>query len=117
DAKLEGWVVGNDGKAGVRGRLVSKQGAVLARASLAGLADGISQAFSGNVRGQLPGTGMDPDYTMQSGAFGGASTAMDRIAKYYLDLADQIHPVVEIDAGREVTLVLVRGITLPALRP
>jgi conjugal transfer pilus assembly protein TraB len=117
DAKLEGWVVGNDGKAGVRGRLVSKQGAVLARASLAGLADGISQAFSGNVRGQLPGTGMDSDYTLQSGAFGGASTAMDRIAKYYLDLADQMHPVVEVDAGREVTLVLVRGITLPALRP
>ncbi|QRD62631.1 hypothetical protein H8Z72_22845 (plasmid) [Xanthomonas citri pv. citri] len=116
DAKLEGWVVGNDGKAGVRGRLVSKQGAVLARASLAGLADGISQAFSGNVRGQLPGTGLDSDYTVQSGAFGGASTAMDRIAKYYLDLADQMHPVVEIDAGREVTLVLVRGISLPALR-
>lgn len=116
DVKLQGWVVGNDGKAGVRGRLVSKQGAVLARASLAGLADGISQAFSGNVRGQLPGSGMDSDYTMQSGAFGGASTAMDRIAKYYLDLADQMHPVVEIDAGREVTIVLVRGISLPPLR-
>lgn len=117
DVKLQGWVVGNDGKAGVRGRLVSKQGAVLARASLAGLADGISQAFSGNVRGQLPGSGMDNDYTLQSGAFGGASTAMDRIAKYYLDLADQMHPVVEIDAGREVTLVLVRGVSLPPLRP
>lgn len=116
DVKLQGWVVGNDGKAGVRGRLVSKQGAVLARASLAGLADGISQAFSGNIRGQNPGSGMDSDFTMQSGAFGGASTAMDRIAKYYLDLADQMHPVVEIDAGREVTLVLVRGISLPPLR-
>ncbi len=116
DVKLQGWVVGNDGKAGVRGRLVSKQGAVLARASLAGLADGISQAFSGNVRGQVPGNGMDSGYAIESGAFGGASTAMDRIAKYYLDLADQMHPVVEIDAGREVTLVLVRGISLPPLR-
>lgn len=116
DVKLQGWVVGNDGKAGVRGRLVSKQGAVLARASLAGLADGISQAFSGNIRGQVPGSGMDSGYAMESGAFGGASTAMDRIAKYYLDLADQMHPVVEIDAGREVTLVLVRGISLPPLR-
>src|SRR5690606_2426016 len=66
DVKLQGWVVGNDGKAGVRGRLVSKQGAVLARASLAGLADGISQAFSGNIRGQNPGSGMDTDFTMQS---------------------------------------------------
>ena len=116
DVKLQGWVVGNDGKAGVRGRLVSKQGAVLARASLAGLADGIAQAFSGTTRGMMPGEDVDSAYIMQSGAFGGASTAMDRIAKYYLDLADQMHPVVEIDAGREVTLVLVRGISLPALR-
>ena len=116
DVKLQGWVVGNDGKAGVRGRLVSKQGAVLAKASLAGLADGISQAFSGNVRGVTPGNGIDSGYAIESGAFGGASTAMDRIAKYYLDLADQMHPVVEIDAGREVTLVLVRGISLPPLR-
>ncbi|MCU1709600.1 TraB/VirB10 family protein [Xanthomonas hortorum pv. pelargonii] len=116
DVKLQGWVVGNDGKAGVRGRLVSKQGAVLAKASLAGVADGISQAFSGNVRGVAPGNGIDSAYAAQSGAFGGASTALDRIAEYYLNLADQMHPVIEIDAGREVTLVLVRGISLPPLR-
>ncbi|MGD6497744.1 TrbI/VirB10 family protein, partial [Xanthomonas citri pv. citri] len=63
-----------------------------------------------------PGNGIDSAYAAQSGAFGGASTALDRIAEYYLNLADQMHPVIEIDAGREVTLVFVRGISLPPLR-
>ena len=39
----------------------------------------------------------------------GASSALDRVAKYYLDLADTMHPILEIDAGRPVTLILIKG--------
>jgi conjugal transfer pilus assembly protein TraB len=45
DAPVKGYVVGEDGKAGMRGRLVSKQGQVLANALLAGIGAGIGQAF------------------------------------------------------------------------
>ena len=38
-------LAGEDGKAGMRGRLVSKQGQLLANALLAGVASGIGQAF------------------------------------------------------------------------
>jgi hypothetical protein len=45
DVPVKGYVVGEDGKAGMRGRLVSKQGQVLANALLAGIGAGIGQAF------------------------------------------------------------------------
>ncbi|MCX7149528.1 MAG: conjugal transfer protein TraB, partial [Rhodocyclales bacterium] len=45
DVPIKGYVAGEDGKAGMRGRLVSKQGQLLANALLAGVASGIGQAF------------------------------------------------------------------------
>jgi hypothetical protein len=45
DVPVKGYVVGEDGKAGMRGRLISKQGQVLANALLAGIGAGIGQAF------------------------------------------------------------------------
>ena len=47
DVSLKGYVAGEDGKAGMRGRLVSKQGQALANAFLAGIGSGIGQAFTG----------------------------------------------------------------------
>jgi conjugal transfer pilus assembly protein TraB len=46
DVPVKGYVAGEDGKAGMRGRLVSKQGQILANALLAGVASGIGQAFT-----------------------------------------------------------------------
>jgi conjugal transfer pilus assembly protein TraB len=34
---------------------------------------------------------------------------MERLADFYLDLAGEMFPVVEVDAGRPVELVLSRG--------
>lgn len=120
DVPIQGYLVGEDGKAGMRGTLVSKQGAALAKATMAGLADGLSQAYSKQSDLLLPGTGGSSgdtggSSTFESGIYGGASSALDRIAQYYLDLADQLHPVVEIESGRKFTLVVVRGRTLAPL--
>lgn len=110
DVPIQGWAVGEDGRAGLRGRLVTKQGEAIRKAMLAGFADGISRAFGGSNQLQPGGQG-DIDYgrSGEAGFVGGASTALDRIAQYYLDLADQLHPVVEIDSGRKVTIVLLKG--------
>lgn len=115
DVKVEMFAVGPDGKAGVRGRLVSKQGQLIAKASLAGIAQGFSQAFQGS-RYQL--NLASPDYGMaaQGGAIGGVGSALDRISKYYLDLADQIFPVIEIDAGQKISFVMVKGESMGVLK-
>ena len=101
--------MGEDGRAGMRGRLVTKQGEAIRKAMLAGFADGVSRAFGGGSQIQNQSGGTDYGQAGQAGFVGGASTALDRIAQYYLDLADQLHPIVEIDSGREVTLVLLKG--------
>src|SRR6185295_15397592 len=45
DVPIKGYIAGEDGKAGMRGRLVSKQGQLLANALTAGIASGIGHAF------------------------------------------------------------------------
>ncbi|MCG8026307.1 MAG: conjugal transfer protein TraB, partial [Candidatus Thiodiazotropha endolucinida] len=42
----------------------------------------------------------------------GASAALTRLADYYMDMADQIFPVVEVDAGRQIDIVLTSGFKL-----
>lgn len=121
DVPIQGYGVGEDGKAGLRGHVVSKQGMVLRKAMLAGFADGVSKAFGG-VNGQpmltsMPGQSVNYGQSLQSGAMGGASSALDRIAQYYLELANELHPVIEIESGRQITLVVIHGRTLATVDP
>lgn len=117
DAPVKGYVVGEDGKAGMRGRLVSKQGQVLANALLAGIGAGIGQAFqqsattvSTNPLGSV-GT-VDPGKQLQAGLGTGVGKALDRLSQYYITLAEKMFPIIEIDAGRTVEVVLTKGLSL-----
>jgi conjugal transfer pilus assembly protein TraB len=125
---MDAYASGEDGKAGVRGRLVSKQGAILARSLMAGFMQGVSEAFS--VR-QVPsinvtGTGsgstsgvIDPVYqqafnsqAMQGAAISGTGKALERIADFYLEMAENLYPVIEVDAAREIDFVVKKGTLL-----
>ena len=111
-------MAGEDGKAGMRGRLVSKQGQLLANALLAGVASGIGSAFQQNSTtlsiSPLGATGtVDPGRQLQAGLGGGVGRALDRLAQYYISLAEKVFPVIEVDAGRTVDVVVTQGISLP----
>lgn len=123
EVKLPAYAIGEDGKAGVRGRLVTKAGALIARTALAGFAAGAAEAFdtspvpviqTGQVTNQKVYQDNFSRDAANHGAAKGASAAMNRLADYYMDMADQIFPVIEVDAGRQVDLVLTTGITLSA---
>ena len=119
DVPVKGYVAGEDGKAGMRGRLVSKQGQILANALLAGVASGIGTAFQQSATtvsvSPLGTTGtVDPGKQLQAGLGTGVGKALDRLAQYYITLAEKVFPVIEIDAGRTVDVVLTQGITLDA---
>ena len=118
DLNMKSYVVDTDGKAGLRGRLVSKQGSVVGKAIIASFADGVSQAFKGSSPQLRLDGSSDINYgqSLNNGALMGASSSLDRISKYYLDLADQMFPILEIDAGRHVTLVLVKGLEMSTVR-
>lgn len=106
-----GYVSGEDGKAGLTGIVVSKQGAILARTLASGFLEGVSRAFqSSSTTYSVTSTGTvstpNPDDTLQLGLFGGAGEASKRLADFYMKLANEMFPVVEINAGRKVDIVL-----------
>jgi conjugal transfer pilus assembly protein TraB len=117
DATIKGYVVGEDGKAGLRGRLVSKQGQVLANALMTGIISGIGQGFqqsattySTSALGSV-GT-VEPGKQIQAGIGTGVGKALDRLSQYYITLAEKMFPIIEVDAGRVVDVVLTKGVTL-----
>ena len=121
ETKIDMYAVGEDGKAGVRGRLVSKTGALLSKALLAGFMEGFSKVFTktpvtviatGSPGQTTPFQSSLSKDSMQSAGLEGAGSALERLSKYYIDLAKDIFPVIEIDAGRAVDFVLISGKSL-----
>ena len=49
---------------------------------------------------------------VQGAAAKGASKALDRIAQFYIDMAEGIFPVIEIDAGRQLDVIMTKGTKL-----
>jgi conjugal transfer pilus assembly protein TraB len=117
ETNLNGYVIGEDGKVGMRGRLVSKQGSMIAKSLASGFLSGLGKSLTptGVVGLNLAPTGtiqtQSPDLgtAFEAGVLGGASNSLNQISKFYLDIAKEMVPVVEVDAGRPVTIVLTRG--------
>jgi len=121
ETKAEGYWVGEDGKVGLRGRLVTKDGALIARAASAGFMQAFAQAFGGTPVPVIATGTPSGDVQYQDNissdaakyaAFRGTSTAFGKIADYYLKLADQVTPVLETDITRQVNFILTSGLAL-----
>lgn len=121
EAPFDAYAVGEDGKAGIRGRLVSKQGQIIAKSLMAGFLSGASEAFDVNAvptlnlesQGQVQYQENQFGSTMVQGAAAkGASNALDRIAQFYIEMAEGIFPVIEVDAGRQVEVIVTKGTAL-----
>lgn len=111
---IKGQVIGEDGKAGVRGRLVTKQGQLLANALFAGALSGIGKAFQSSATITSTGGGgitqtIDPDKIGQAAIGGGVGSAGQQLAQYYLKAADKLYPVIETDGGRTVEILITKG--------
>ena len=39
----------------------------------------------------------------------------DRLAQYYIKLAEQTFPVIEVDAGREIDVVITKGVRIEGI--
>ncbi|WP_459203433.1 TrbI/VirB10 family protein (plasmid) [Ralstonia pseudosolanacearum] len=111
---VKGQVIGEDGKAGVRGRLVTKQGQLLANALFAGTLSGIGKAIQQSSATVTTGAGgvtqtIDPDKVGRAGIGGGLGSASNMLAQYYLKAADKLFPVIETDGGRTVEILITKG--------
>jgi conjugal transfer pilus assembly protein TraB len=117
DQKVKGFVVDEDGKIGLRGRVVAKMGSMIARSMLAGFFGGAGDAIkaSATTLAVSPlGTTqtVDPKDIAMSGVGSGLSSGFKEIQKFYMELARQTMPVIEVGATKPVTLVISEGINL-----
>jgi conjugal transfer pilus assembly protein TraB len=117
EVKIQGSIYGEDGKVGMRGRLVTKQGQMLANALLAGVVSGIGQGlatssteYSTSAFGTVASASGSDAY--RAGLGSGVGKALDRLAQYYIKLAENTFPVIEVDAGREVDVVITKGVRI-----
>lgn len=116
---VKGVAMGEDGKAGIRGRLVTKQGQLLANALFAGTLSGIGQAIQASSTIVTTGGGgvtttIDPNKVAQAGLGGGVAQAANMLAAYYIKAADKLFPVIETDGGRVVEILVTKGATYNA---
>ena len=119
ETAVAGFVAGM-GKTGVRGPVVSREGALVERAFLAGLVSGAGQgvatAFApqaiatGTSTAAVANTGLDD--IGRAGLGAGAGTAGRRVSDYLIRRAEQYQPVIQLQAGTPVTVVFLEGTRL-----
>ena len=124
ETEVAGFVAGT-GKTGVRGPVISREGALVEKAFLAGLVSGVGQgvqaAFSpqavatGAGTAALANTGLSD--IGRAGLGAGASSAGQKVADYMIRRAEQYQPVIQLHAGTRVTVVFLEGTRLDGRRP
>lgn len=113
---IKGWVYGENGKQGLKGRLVTKEGELIEKAIPLAILEGAIKALENSTKKgstiyAYPGSGTSSTSTMNNlqdsfseGATKTASTTLDKFSDYYLMILEQLNPTIELKAGREVSI-------------
>jgi conjugal transfer pilus assembly protein TraB len=119
DTPIQGYVQGEDGLLALAGRVVSKEGRAAAIAFmvafLQGLGSGIAEATTTETITPLGGTtslSLNEGELLKYGVGKGMEGSFKELAKYYINILNEIAPVIEIMGGREVELVITKGVEL-----
>ncbi|MDE8654458.1 TraB/VirB10 family protein [Novosphingobium album (ex Liu et al. 2023)] len=117
DQPIKGFFVDTDGKKGLSGKVVTRAGAALARSFIAGTVSGFASAVEGSF-GSTSTSALGSVRTLDAGdaaktsIAGGLSKSSDKLTDFYLDLARQAGPIVEVGAAKDVVVVIQEGVTL-----
>lgn len=108
---MTGYASGEDGKVGLAGEVITKQGQILARALIAGFLEGagkLLQQSSSTIITSPSGalSTVKPEDVLQAGLASGVTEAAKKLAEFYMKLANEMFPVIEINAMRKVDVVL-----------
>jgi hypothetical protein len=118
EREVNGYVVARDGLFGVPGKLVRKDAAKIGMASITGFLSGaahaLSRAESTTVFSPVSGAAFSAvtgDSTRYA-AYAGLAETANQLSRYYLRLANQITPAIEIPADENVHVVMNEGVTI-----
>lgn len=113
EQKIAGYMVGA-GKAGVRGRVVSREGPLVTNAAIAGALSGLANAADMGGASGSDSTSIE-DIARTAGiaaGTGGVQSAANTLSEYYINRAEQYQPVISLNGGTKVELVFMEGISL-----
>ncbi len=106
------------GKVGIRGKPVMRNGVIIANAWGAGMMSGFGEGIKSAA---TPTVGLGGSASVGAGDIfkqgfgGGASKAADTLSQYWIKRAEQYHPVIDIGAGNAVTVVFQQGFRLETI--
>jgi conjugal transfer pilus assembly protein TraB len=118
DVAINGYVAGEDGRAGVRGLVVDRAGESMRQAMVGGFFSSVGK-FLGQAKAPVlfsPATGLsqtpqlDAADIFKQSAASGMGGALDKYADFYIKRAEQMQPVIQVAAGRQVDLVFTKGL-------
>lgn len=116
---IEGWVVGEDGLAGIRGQVVDRSGAVAREAFGAGMLSAAANFLKFEATsGVFPTTpfgqtnALSKEGALKGAAASGAGSALDKLAEFSIKRAEQMQPVILVASGRVVDVLLKTGVSL-----
>ena len=117
DMPFDGHVA-YQGKQGIRGKPVMRNGQIIGYAGMAGLLSGFGEGIKSAA---TPSVGLGATASVgagdvfKQGIGGGASKAADTLSQYWIKRAEQYHPVIDIGAGNSVTVVFQQGFRLETI--
>ena len=117
ETDIEGYAAdGSDGKSGIVGKVISREGDLVTKSFLAGAISGIGSGLSDKFQGGVTFSdgfstldGISSEQIMKQGVGEGIKKSSDNVADYLIKRAEQYQPVVSIASGKEVELVFVSG--------
>ncbi len=118
ETQVAGFIAGPDGKEGIRGTVVSKDAAFLARSLWGSVFSGVGNVLSPLNRQNLSSPmslfgnnkPQSADKLFRSGMAEGSSRALDRVSEYYINKAEQLQPIIQVDAGQIVDVIFSEGV-------
>ena len=118
ETEVAGFIAGS-GKTGVRGPVVSREGALVQKAFLAGLVSGAGQGAAQAFQPQAVATGGGAAIANsgladigRAGLGAGAASAGGKVADYLIRRAEQYQPVIQLRSGTRVSVVFLEGARL-----
>lgn len=115
---ISGYVTDSDSTQGLKGKLIRRDGQLLAKSMLAGFASGLSSIASEagtdqvqTVSGAINST-ISTDRILETGGAEGVNTTMEALAERYLEEAKNLFPVISVAGGRVGTIVITKDVKL-----
>ena len=117
DQPIKGYFVDTDGKKGLSGKVVTRDGAIVGRAFAAGVLNGfggVAQASAGTQSISPLGSTriFDTKEAVIAGLGQGIGDTANTLSEYWLDIAKTISPVIEVGTEKRAVLVIQEGIEL-----